>query len=495
MRTRPTRLLAPLALPLLAFLPLAAGGACATGVQLATGGAGGASSSTGEGGSAPDGGSDALSGPCTAAADCVAFNDQCNAGTCVNGTCVKAPANELAPCDDGLFCTENDACMSGVCTGGTAKYCQPPDACHIGACDEASDQCTSMPGNDGAQCDDMDACTLAGSCLNGQCTKGPPVDCSVFDGPCAVGTCIAGQGCIPMPVNDGTGCNDGLFCTVNDKCTAGMCKGDPNPCAPPNNSCQTGLCDELSKSCTVTVAPNGTPCDDGSICTTNEKCQNGQCTNGQPANNGAACDDKNGCTMGTSCQNGVCGNPQSQINMCISGDSCCPANCNFAQDTDCLYWASGVQTNVPDSALVGWTKCFSGDYSQYTPDLQTLLNQCNKAKLLMACRPVGSPNWTLLAMGPRLDVTFDCGTQTNCTKQSNGVGFYYSTDWSWGFAPGGEAVNRNSCDYKDFANPLPDQDLRMCWHTGGGTLNEGYRCGDNDLNGDSTWERAMFHAD
>src|SRR5262249_54152350 len=283
--------------------------------------------------------------------------------------------------------------------------------------------------------------------------------CSVLTSECAIGTCIAGQGCAAVPKNDGMPCNDGkpptgcsqgicqmavcvstpkndgmpcndnLFCTINDHCQSANCVGDPNPCAPPNNNCQTGLCNENLKSCTLTVAPNGTPCDDGSICTTGETCSNGMCTNGQPANNGAACDDNNGCTMGTTCTNGVCGNPQSQINMCIAGDNCCPANCNFAQDPDCLYWKSGIQQNVPNNALVGWTQCWLGTYGtgpNDDPILSTLLTQCNKSKLLMACRPTGAQSWKLVAMGPRLDVLFDCGQQQNCTKQSNGVGWYYS---------------------------------------------------------------------
>src|SRR5689334_6621437 len=218
------RRLGPISLAFLTLLPFALGGACATGIVVGTGGAGGGSSSSGgEDAGRPD----AAPGPCTMAIDCVALNDSCNVGTCVNGTCVKAPANEFGACDDGQFCTENDVCMSGVCVGGSAKYCQPPDACHIGACDEVTDTCTAMPGNDGAQCDDMDACTLAGTCSNGTCLAGPPVDCSVLDSTCAKGTCVPGQGCMAVPVNDGTPCDDGLFCTINDQCQAAKCQGVP----------------------------------------------------------------------------------------------------------------------------------------------------------------------------------------------------------------------------------------------------------------------------
>src|SRR5262249_2227997 len=141
--------------------------------------------------------------------------------------------NELSPCDDGLFCTENDVCTSGVCVGGGPKFCPTDDTCHIGTCDEQAKKCTTMPGNDGATCNDMDNCTLDGTCSAGACLKGPPVDCPVFDDVCPVGMCDPMTACKPMPVNDGTACDDGFFCTINDHCVAGVCTGAPNTCAPP----------------------------------------------------------------------------------------------------------------------------------------------------------------------------------------------------------------------------------------------------------------------
>ena len=60
-------------------------------------------------------------------------------------------------------------------------------------------------------------------------------------------------------------------------------------------------------------------------------------------------------------------------------------------------------------------------------------------------------------------------------------------------ASNSQAVNRNSCDYNDGFQQLPDQ--RMCWHTGGNNISSGYRCGSNDLNGAFNWERVIFEAD
>ena len=75
------------------------------------------------------------------------------------------------------------------------------------------------------------------------------------------------------------------------------------------------------------------------------------------------------------------------------------------------------------------------------------------------------------------------------------MGWYYSDQWSWGFAPGGESVYRNSCDFNGGGmQTFPH--LRMCWHTGGGNMNFGYRCGDDSGTFyDQTWERRVYHAD
>ncbi len=525
----------PFTILVLALGPVAVGSACATAVETGSStsaGVGGSSATsttaTGMGGVGGEGGfdagADAPPGVCVNAADCAAFNDACSIGTCINGACAKGPANEFGACDDGLFCTENDICQGGKCTGGNAKFCASPDSCHIGLCNEAEKQCGDAPGNDGAQCDDKDACTTSGVCLNGTCSKGTQIDCSLFDSQCSVGTCMPGIGCVAVPINESGGCdngdvngcsqgqckqgtctsipknngqpcNDSKYCTINDACQNGTCAGAPNPCAPPDNPCQIGVCNENTQSCTVTFGNEGAVCSDGNPCTISEKCMAGQCVGGVAGNQGQACDDGNGCTMGTSCVNGLCTNPGSQINACVPGDSCCPAGCALAQDSDCLYYVPGVQQNVSPALLQGWTQCYSGTYSDNGPDFGALLAQCSKAKLLLACRPVNQQNFTLLAMAPRLDVLFDCAQQDNCTKQSNGVSWYFSTSYSWGFAPGNQSVHRFSCDYTDPGNPLPFPELRMCWHTGGNSINSGYRCGANDLNGAGDWQRLVFHAD
>ena len=69
---------------------------------------------------------------------------------------------------------------------------------------------------------------------------------------------------------------------------------------------------------------------------------------------------------------------------------------------------------------------------------------------------------------------------------ANGTGWYFTNSFSMGYAAEGEAVSRNSCDTNPGARHL-------CYHTGGGNLNSGWRCGDNTGVGPSH-ERIIFHA-
>lgn len=166
----------------------------------------------------------------------------------------------------------------------------------------------------------------------------------------------------------------------------------------------------------------------------------------------------------------------------------------FAGNAAAQYAPVGVQANVPAATVSGggWSTCFSSTFAESGTPLATIQANCDKAQLMMACRPVGAPNFTLLAAAPRTDVFTDTGTG-NTPHDANGVGWYYNDSYSWGFAPQGAVINRNSCDYDD--GTQTQTNMRMCIHTSGSTTSGGYRCGANDLNGDSGWERVILESD
>lgn len=457
-----------------------------TGGQGGTGG-GGAGGSGGEAtGGGGSGGS--MGGPCTNAQACAGLSDECNVGACINGVCDKIPANDGASCDDGKACSQSDTCQNGACVGGNLKFCPSSDSCHIAYCDTETDACKEVPGNDGGTCDDADPCTLPGTCTAGACQIGGSIDCTFLDDECSTGQCDAQLGCVAIAKNDGAPCDDGLFCTVNDACSQGSCGGDPNDCGGNGGGCLVPSCDEGQNKCIIVPGNDGGPCDDGSNCTTGETCSAGQCVGGSPTNDGAPCDDGDGCTSGTTCAGGTCTNATMTIAACGPDDSCCPAGC--VNDPNCLWWVSGVQQNVQKSQLVGWSQCYEDGYDNSNTQMSQILQQCSKGKLLLACAQQGSGTLNVLAMADRDDVLFDCGTDSLCTHQANGVGWYWSDQWSWGFAPGNQPVQRNSCDVQDQQN-----NDRICWHSGGGMINGGYRCGNASGLWDPNWRRFVYQAD
>lgn len=108
----------------------------------------------------------------------------------------------------------------------------------------------------------------------------------------------------------------------------------------------------------------------------------------------------------------------------------------------------GVQKNLDMSNSYGWSVCYNDTYDIVLNAslLNMILIDCNKSKILMGCRLVNTTTLILAAMGNRQDVLFDCGHVTTCKQIGNGVSWYYSSDYSWGFAPAASAVNRISCD-------------------------------------------------
>jgi hypothetical protein len=429
------------------------GGAGGLGGATSTGGAGGAEDATSTGGAGGLGGATSTGhtggatstgsagGECSSAGECPHAADPCTTAACVDGACVAQPDpdKEGAPCDDGDACTEGEVCAGGACGQGTPRDCSALDSeCTVGSCDQQAG-CVGSPVNEDAACDLGNTCG-ASVCRSGQCVVE-----SIF-------------------APDGTPCDDSKFCTVGDVCSGGACVSVPNRCGAPDDGCTLSVCDEAARTCVVT-----------------------------PANEGLACDDGNGCTEGTACLGGICTAPTGVIAACTTGDRCCPSGCSDVDDGDCPFWRPGVLENVPASSLNGWSQCFSNPFAESGPPLSEILARCSKEKLLLACRPIGAESFTLLAMAPRADVLWPCGDAADCVHEQNGVGWYFDEGSSWGFAPAGEPVMRMSCDDAP-EESAPHQ--RMCWHTVDGSLDAGYRCGDNDLSySPPDWERVIYHAD
>lgn len=182
-----------------------------------------------------------------------------------------------------------------------------------------------------------------------------PEDCAAQKDQCNDAVCNAGV-CGKMPLAEGTACDDGLFCTSTDVCTAGVCAGSAKVCPevagttstgvggagggttsgtggtgggpanPPLDACHVWSCNEGLKVCEVIPGTSGTACDDGEPCTTGEICApDGSCGNGLPTDCSA---------LNSECATGICNPgvgcglmPQLEGFICNSANPCANSKC------------------------------------------------------------------------------------------------------------------------------------------------------------------------
>jgi hypothetical protein len=166
--------------------------------------------------------------------------------------------------------------------------------------------------------------------------------------------------------------------------------------------------------------------------------------------------------------------------VCDEGVECIDGFCGG------LFVFEGIRENTPEDLLGGWEVCHNDRYNQSVARVADILAACDGEFVMYGCRPVGNANWTLLAMGER-DEVFEDTARGNVLNPHNGVEWYFNDSYSIGFVEPGTGVSRNSCDT---ARERPER--RMCWHTGGGRMNSGYRCGATFLNGNGNWERTIW---
>lgn len=166
---------------------------------------------------------------------------------------------------------------------------------------------------------------------------------------CFVGVCDTNTGtCKIQPAADGTTCDDGLFCTIDETCTAGICgNGKPNPCG--SNDCLTGICNEEQDRCQLIARADETPCtvpDD--LCVVGAACKAGECIGTpkscdydpnidechvgncnpktgacelSPGNDGEPCHVNGLCFVNQTCLHGACVGGQSRDSSYSTGDT------------------------------------------------------------------------------------------------------------------------------------------------------------------------------
>jgi hypothetical protein len=363
---------------------------------------------------------------------------------------------DAVPCDDGLFCTVNDTCDAGVCAGGE-RACDDGVACNgVETCDEDDDACEPGVGPCGPHelCDvTEDACVLtctgcaiAGSCY-GADQVNPANPCQVCD-PLLDPTGWTGR--------QGEPCDDGLFCTVNDRCNAGVCRGnarscddgiacndlescdeDYDTCLPGASVCQSDeLCDVTIDACVLTCTGcaiaglcygadqlnpanscqvcdptvdddawtdlDAEPCDDGLFCTIQDACNAGVCEGGPRAcDDGVSCNGAETCDEDAdACEPGI--GPCGPGELCDVTEDACVLTCTGCAIAGSCYGANQVNpanpcqmclplTNPTAWTPPAWSSCDDGIDCTYG-DTCNLAGVCEGVALVCASdRPCKTP--------------------------------------------------------------------------------------------------------
>lgn len=191
-------------------------------------------------------------------------------------------------------------------------------------------------------CDDRNLCTTEVCSPNDDvansagCIYTNAVECVAADGCHEAGVCDPLTGLCTNPERpDGTTCDDLSVCTTDDACKAGACTGTPRSCND-QNPCTTEVCEE-ARGCVYTKAQDGSECDDGDSCTVGEQCADGLCVPAQ-----RLCDDEDACTRDICKPGGVCehqaipaGGLCNDGNPCTQGETCQGGACQGGQGFNC----------------------------------------------------------------------------------------------------------------------------------------------------------------
>jgi hypothetical protein len=192
---------------------------------------------------------------------CRAASDQCDEPEMCSGVSVLCPPDakkaNLDSCDDGKFCTGNDVCLNGVCTGldstcacsvsTVVSDCPNTNPCTDVAC--VGDMCSFTNRAAGTTCSDNNACTKNDACNGQGVCVGVSVSCAHLTSTCSLGQCFGGA-CFAISVRGGVcRASTNVSCDRDEVCTgfSTLCPADTGVSCIVNSklTCELGVTYEL----------------------------------------------------------------------------------------------------------------------------------------------------------------------------------------------------------------------------------------------------------
>ena len=402
--------------------------------------------------------------PCVSDSDCTSQEGGCQRVTCdlPSGLCLVSDLPDGHMCDDGRFCSEEDACLGGVCQG-SARQCQDDNPCTEDLCDEGASGCVFTAIE--RSCDDGQLCTLDDRCVEGACLGSPNPTCA----------CVPGESSCAT-YDDGDLCNGSLVCVDS------LCVPDNAPIicpALPESGCELSVCEPLTGTCVSKPRPESALCDDGDACSVDDACKAGVCLG-----KALLCEDANPCTSdGCQSESGCFHLPASgecdDADLCTTGDTCVEGQCKGEDNPECACVSSADCALYEDGNLCnGVLSCIEG---HCVVDAQSIVSCQAVEEGLAPCQEVSCvPTTGNCAVKPSLDGS-PCNDANVCTSND-----YCQAGQCVGLSVVCEDNNpctAELCDPElgclfEPQSAIPCDDKDAC--TTGDTCEEGLCQGDND---------------
>jgi cysteine-rich repeat protein len=191
--------------------------------------------------------------------------------------------------------------------------------------------CGNAEVDPGEECDDGNA--TAGDGCRADCTAevcgdgivDPAETCDRGGAP-SDGCCS--PACAVAP--NGTVCDDGNLCTITDRCAGGGCTPGAARACLPADVCQLAFCNPDTGGCASVARADGVPCSDGDPCTVGDACRQGTCSAGRPRE----CEDLDPCTR----------------NACDPANGCVYPPHAGVQSVSCVFESGFVASACPPSS-------------------------------------------------------------------------------------------------------------------------------------------------
>ena len=237
---------------------------------------------------------------------------------------------------------------AGVCGDGTVDAGEQCDDGNTSPGDCCSATCEFEAA--GSVCDDGLFCSVGETCsATGVCGGSSARDCSASADVCNAGVCNeAIDACEASPANEGGACDDGLFCNVGEVCTAGACGGGASRGVEDGVSCTIDSCDEAAD--VVVNTPSDALCSNDLFCDGSETCD---ATLGCQAGVAPTVEDGVSCTI-DSCDEAA------DVVVNAPSDALCSNDlfCDGAETCDAaLGCQAGVAPTIDDAVLCTADSC------------------------------------------------------------------------------------------------------------------------------------------